>query len=75
MRYDEEHDRPDIDRALLRRVWSYGRPYLPGLIGILATILIISGLGVVPTDADPPARGRGASRQGRGPAHLCSDWG
>ena len=48
MRYDEEHDRPDIDRALLRRVWSYGRPYLPGLIGILATIFIISGLGVVP---------------------------
>ena len=48
MRYDEEHDRPDIDRALLRRVWSYGRPYLAGLIGILATIFIISGLGVVP---------------------------
>ena len=48
MRYDEEHDRPDIDRALLRRVWSYGRPYLLGLIGILGTILIISGLGVVP---------------------------
>ena len=48
MRYDEEHDRPDIDRALLRRVWSYGRPYLPALIGILGTILIISGLGVVP---------------------------
>ena len=48
MRYDEEHDRPDIDRALLRRVWSYGRPYLRGLIGILATIFIISGLGVVP---------------------------
>ena len=48
MRYDEEHDRPDIDRALLKRVWSYGRPYLLSLIGILATILIISGLGVVP---------------------------
>jgi ATP-binding cassette subfamily B protein len=48
MRYDEEHDRPDIDRALLRRVWSYGKPYLRGLIGILATIFIISGLGVVP---------------------------
>jgi ATP-binding cassette subfamily B protein len=48
MRYDEEHDRPDIDRALLRRVWSYGRPYLRGLIGILTTIFIISGLGVVP---------------------------
>jgi len=48
MRYDEEHDRPDIDRALLRRVWSYGRPYFRGLVGILTTIFIISGLGVVP---------------------------
>ncbi|MGH8947548.1 MAG: ABC transporter ATP-binding protein, partial [Acidimicrobiia bacterium] len=48
LQYDEERDRPDLDRALLRRVWSYGRPYLRGLIGILATILVISGLGVVP---------------------------
>ncbi|HSJ82884.1 MAG TPA: ABC transporter ATP-binding protein [Acidimicrobiia bacterium] len=48
LQYDEEQDRPDIDRALLRRVWSYGRPYLGGLIGVLVTIVIISGLGVVP---------------------------
>ncbi|HEY7468378.1 MAG TPA: ABC transporter ATP-binding protein [Acidimicrobiia bacterium] len=48
LQYDKEHDRPDIDRALLRRVWSYGRPYLGGLIGILLTILVISGLSVVP---------------------------
>ena len=48
LQYDEEQDRPDLDRALLRRVWSYGRPYLSGLIGVLVTILIISGLGVVP---------------------------
>jgi ATP-binding cassette subfamily B protein len=33
---------------LLRRVWSYGRPYLRGLIGILVTILIVSTLSVVP---------------------------
>ena len=33
---------------MLRRVWSYGRPYLGGLIGVLVTIFIISGLGVVP---------------------------
>lgn len=33
---------------MLRRIWTYGRPYLRGLIGILVTILIISGLGVVP---------------------------
>jgi ATP-binding cassette subfamily B protein len=29
-------------------VWSYGRPYLGGLIGVLVTIVIISGLSVVP---------------------------
>jgi ATP-binding cassette, subfamily B, bacterial len=29
-------------------VWSYGRPYGAGLVGVLVTILIISGLGVVP---------------------------
>jgi len=29
-------------------VWSYGRPYLAGLIGVLVTIVIISGLSVVP---------------------------
>ncbi|MGA8039848.1 MAG: ABC transporter transmembrane domain-containing protein, partial [Acidimicrobiia bacterium] len=29
-------------------MWSYGRPYGAGLVGVLVTILIISGLGVVP---------------------------
>ncbi len=48
LKYDEEQDRPDIDSALLRRVWSYGRPYLRGLLGILATIVVISSLSVVP---------------------------
>ncbi|HSK06310.1 MAG TPA: ABC transporter ATP-binding protein [Acidimicrobiia bacterium] len=33
---------------MLRRVWSYGRPYLGGLIGVLVTIVVISGLSVVP---------------------------
>ena len=46
--YDEEQPPPKIDKDLLRRVWSYGRPYLGGLIGVLVTIFIISGLGVVP---------------------------
>jgi ATP-binding cassette subfamily B protein len=34
--------------VLLRRVWSYGRPYRAGLLGILATIVVISSLSVVP---------------------------
>ncbi len=29
-------------------MWSYGRPYARGLVGVLVTILIISGMGVVP---------------------------
>jgi len=33
---------------LLKRVWSYGRPYKAGLIGMLVTIIIISSLSVVP---------------------------
>ncbi|HEX6220500.1 MAG TPA: ABC transporter ATP-binding protein [Acidimicrobiia bacterium] len=37
-----------MDRALLLRVWGYGRPYLGGLLGILATIVVISSLSVVP---------------------------
>jgi len=29
-------------------VWSYGRPYARGLVGILLTIIVISGLSVLP---------------------------
>jgi len=48
LRYDDETARPDIDRALLRRVWRYGRPYRRYLLGVLVTVLVISALGVVP---------------------------
>ncbi|MEX1092067.1 MAG: ABC transporter ATP-binding protein [Acidimicrobiia bacterium] len=46
--YDEDQEIPKVDRDLLRRVWSYGRPYLRGLLGVLITIFVISGIGVVP---------------------------
>lgn len=39
---------PSIDRALLRRVAGYGRPYLGRLVGVLITVLVISGLSVIP---------------------------
>jgi ATP-binding cassette subfamily B protein len=60
--YDEDQEIPKVDRALLRRVWSYGRPYLGGLLGVLVTIFVISGIGVIPPilirflidDAIPP---------------------
>ena len=48
IRYDDSEARPEIDRSLLRRVWSYGRPYTGALVGVLVTVLVISGLGVVP---------------------------
>ncbi len=48
MRYDEERDRPHVDRALLRRVFGYGRPYAAALVGVLVSILLVSGLSVVP---------------------------
>jgi ATP-binding cassette subfamily B protein len=47
LRYDGE-ERPDIDRALLKRVWSYGKPYRKQLIGVIVTVLIISSLSVLP---------------------------
>jgi ATP-binding cassette subfamily B protein len=46
--YDEDQEIPKVDRDLLRRVWSYGRPYLGGLLGVLITIFVISGIGVIP---------------------------
>ncbi len=48
LQYDEGQDRPLADRALLRRVFSYGRPYRAALVGVLVTILVISSLSVVP---------------------------
>src|SRR5690606_6276945 len=48
IQYDEKQDRPDLDRTLLKRVWSYSVPYRRYLLGILVTVLVISGLGVVP---------------------------
>ena len=47
LQYDGQ-ERPDIDRALLRRVWSYGKPYRRQLLGVIVTVLVISSLGVLP---------------------------
>ena len=48
LRYDHDEKGPEIDRALLRRVFSYGRPYRWLLAGVLATILVIAGMSAVP---------------------------
>ena len=48
LRYDQSQPGPEIDRALLRRVFAYGRPYRWLLAGVLVTILAVSVLSVVP---------------------------
>ncbi len=48
LRYDEDQDRPSLDRALLRRVLGYGAPYTAKIVIVLLTILVISGLTLVP---------------------------
>jgi ATP-binding cassette subfamily B protein len=48
IRFDADQDQPEIDRALLRRVWAYARPYRLPLAGMLLTVLLVSGLGVIP---------------------------
>jgi ATP-binding cassette subfamily B protein len=48
VRHDEEQDQPEIDRALLRRVLGYGKPYRGILLAVFITIFIISGLSLLP---------------------------
>jgi len=48
IRYDEERDRPKVDRALLRRVLSYARPYRGLLVIVLATIALITVVSLAP---------------------------
>ncbi|MCG8468509.1 MAG: ABC transporter ATP-binding protein/permease [Gemmatimonadetes bacterium] len=48
VKYDEEQDRPKVDRALLRRVLGYARPYRGRLALVLGTILVISLLSLAP---------------------------
>ncbi len=48
IRYDEEQDRPQVSRSLLRRVAGYARPYWIWVVAILVTILAISLLSLLP---------------------------
>lgn len=48
IRYDEEQDRPEFSRDLLRRVWDYARPYRRGILLIMITIFGISLLSLIP---------------------------
>ncbi len=48
IQYDEEQDRPTIDRALLRRVLAYARPYRRMLGVVVVTIVVITLISLVP---------------------------
>ncbi len=48
IRYDQEHDRPQISWALFRRVWGYAKPYQLKVLGLLTTIFAITGLSLIP---------------------------
>ncbi|MFH1331002.1 MAG: ABC transporter ATP-binding protein [Actinomycetota bacterium] len=48
LQYDEEQDRPAMDRRLLRRVLGYARPYHRLLWVVLATIVLITLAGLAP---------------------------
>lgn len=46
--YDESQGKAQVDRALLRRVWNYARPYFTPLILMLAAIVVTSVIELVP---------------------------
>jgi ATP-binding cassette subfamily B protein len=47
IRHDKEQDQPEISRDLLLRVWGFAQPYWLSIVGLLATILLISGLSLI----------------------------
>ena len=46
--YDDQRGRPTVNRAVLRRVVAYARPYFWRIAMMLATIVAITFLGLVP---------------------------
>ena len=48
IQYDEEQDRPTVDRALLRRVLGYAQPYRGLLAVVIGTIVVITLISLAP---------------------------
>lgn len=42
--HDEKQEKPGVSRELILRVWQFARPYKYKIIGLLITILLITGL-------------------------------
>jgi len=47
IRHDKEADQPEISRELLLRVWDFAQPYWLSVLGLLITILLITGLSLI----------------------------
>jgi ATP-binding cassette, subfamily B, bacterial len=47
LRHDEERDQPKVTRELIARVGEFARPYRYQVIGLLITILLISGITLI----------------------------
>ena len=45
--HDEQGDKPIITRDLLLRVWEFAHPYRHQVVGLLLTILVISGVTLI----------------------------
>ena len=48
MSHDERKGRPAVSRSLLGRVWEFAKPYRFRIIALLLTILVITGLSLIP---------------------------
>lgn len=46
--HDEQQEKPALTRELLWRVWQFARPYNWQVAGLFTTILLISGLTLIP---------------------------
>ena len=47
IRYDDQSEKPGINKELMSRVWEYARPYWFQVASLLITILIISGISLI----------------------------
>ena len=45
--HDQERERPYITRDLLLRVWTFARPYRLSIVGLLLTILLVTGFSLI----------------------------
>ncbi|TAK25462.1 MAG: ABC transporter ATP-binding protein [Chloroflexota bacterium] len=48
VRHDEQADRPTFTWPILRRVASYGRPYIWHIAGMLVCVVTATGIGLIP---------------------------